>query len=62
MLKGLAINPFINENSGLREIEAELENALATAEKLDWEITEDEERKLIALTKLARAKGSKREW
>ncbi len=58
----LAINPFINSNSTLTQIEAELETALNRAEKLDWEITEEDERELVRLTVLARAKGSKREW
>ena len=62
MLKGIAINPFINANSSLAEIETELEQCLARAEQLDWEITDSEERSLMALTKLAKAKGSKRKW
>jgi hypothetical protein len=62
MLKGIAINPFINHNSTLAEIESELETCLALAEKLDWEISEDEERQLLALTRLAKAKGSTRKW
>jgi hypothetical protein len=62
MLKGIAINPFINANSTLAEIEQELEDALARAEQLDWEITDQEERELLALTRLAKAKGSKRNW
>lgn len=62
MLKGLGLNPFINHNSTLVEIETELETALARAEQLDWEISESEERSLMALTKLAKAKGSKKSW
>lgn len=62
MLKGLGLNPFITANSTLAEIETELEDALARAEQLDWEITDEEERSLMALTKLAKAKGSKRKW
>jgi hypothetical protein len=62
MLKGLGLNPFITANSTLAEIETELETALARAEQLDWEITDSEERSLMALTKLAKAKGSKRKW
>lgn len=62
MLKGLGLNPFITANSTLAEIEQELEDALALAEICDWEITEEEERELLALTKLAKAKGSKRKW
>ena len=63
MLKGLAFNPYITINSSLEEIETELSDLLAYADKvLDWDITEAEERKLMALTKLAKAKGSKRKW
>ena len=63
MLKGLAFNPYITINSSLEEIETELSDLLAYADKvLDWDITEAEERKLTALTKLAKAKGSKRKW
>jgi hypothetical protein len=62
MLKGLAINPFINSTSTLAQVEAELEVSLNRAEALDWDITEEDERGLIFLTNLARAKGSKREW
>ena len=62
MLKGLGLNPFITANSTLAEIETELETALARAEQLDWEITDSEERQLLALTRLAKAKGSKRKW
>ena len=62
MLKGIAINPFINRNSTLAEIETELEICLARAEELDWEITDSEERSLMELTRLAKAKGSKRKW
>lgn len=62
MLKGLGLNPFINRNSTLAEIEQELEDALALAEICDWDITEQEERELLALTRLAIAKGSKKKW
>jgi hypothetical protein len=63
MLKGLGLNPFINQNSTLAEIEQELETALDRAENvLDWDITESEERQLLALTRLAKAKGSKKSW
>jgi hypothetical protein len=62
MLKGLGLNPFITRNSTLAEIETELEDALALAEICDWEITEQEERELLALTRLAIAKGSKKKW
>jgi hypothetical protein len=62
MLKGLGLNPFITRNSSLAEIEAELTACLARAEELDWDITDDEERQLIALTRLAKAKGSTRKW
>jgi len=63
MLKGLGLNPFITRNSSLAEIEAELTAALDRAENvLDWNITEEEELRLVELTRLARAKGSKRKW
>jgi hypothetical protein len=62
MLKGLAINPFIDQTCDLSQIEAELEVCLNRAEALDWDITDEEERGLLRLTNLARAKGSKREW
>lgn len=62
MLKGLALNPFITENSTLAEIETELETAMARLEELDWDITESEARSLMALTRLAKAKGSTRKW
>jgi hypothetical protein len=62
MLKGIAINPFINRNSSLAEIETELESCLALAEKLDWDISFSEEQQLIALTRLAKAKGSTKKW
>lgn len=62
MLKGLGLNPFITANSSLAEVEAELEFALARAEELDWDITESEARSLTQLTRLAKAKGSKRKW
>lgn len=63
MLKGLAFNPYITHNSSLEEIETELASLLEYAEKeLDWDISDWEEKKLMALTKLARAKGSKRKW
>jgi hypothetical protein len=62
MLKGLGLNPFITRNSSLSEVEAELTFALARAEELDWEITDEEERQLMALTKLAKAKGSTKKW
>lgn len=62
MLKGLGLNPFITRNSSLSEIEAELTACLARAEELDWDITESEERSLMELTRLAKAKGSKKSW
>lgn len=64
MLKitGLGINPYITRNSSLADIEAELTSSLARAEALDWEITEEEERWLMSLTKLAKAKGSTKRW
>jgi hypothetical protein len=62
MLKGLAINPFINSGSTLAQIEAELEVSLNRAEALDWDITEEDEKALRYLTTLARSKGTKREW
>lgn len=62
MLKGIALNPFITANSSLAEIEAELTACLARAEELDWDITESEARSLTQLTRLAKAKGSKRKW
>jgi hypothetical protein len=62
MLKGLAVNPFIDHNSTLAQIEAELEVSLNRAEALDWDITDEDERDLLRLTNLARAKGSKRDW
>lgn len=62
MLKGLAINPFIDHTSDLAQIEAELEVCLNRAEAFDWDITEEEERGLRFLTTLAITKGSKREW
>jgi hypothetical protein len=62
MLKGLGLNPFITRNSSLVEIETELETALARAEQLDWEISPEEERGLMALTQLAKAKGSTKRW
>ena len=62
MLKGLGLNPFITRNSSLAEIEAELTACLARAEELDWEITESEERSLMELTRLAKAKGSTKRW
>jgi hypothetical protein len=63
MLKGLAFNPYITINSSLEEIETELSDLLAYADKvLDWDITEYEEKRLTMLTKLAKAKGSKKKW
>jgi hypothetical protein len=63
MKKGLAFNPYINHNSSLEEIETELADLLDYAEKvLDWEISDFEEKQLMALTKLAKAKGSTRKW
>lgn len=62
MLKGIAINPFINRNSTLAEIEEELTACLARAEELDWDIRPSEEEALIALTRLAKAKGSTKKW
>ena len=63
MLKGLAINPYINHTSSLEEIETELAYCIEYAEKeLDWNISQREERHLKMLTALARAKGSKRKW
>jgi len=59
----LPINPYISINSSLEEIETELAFLIDYAEtKLDWEISAYEEKQLMALTKLARAKGSKRKW
>ena len=62
MLKGLGLNPFITRNSSLAEIETELEFVLARAEELDWEISSEEERQLMKLTQLAKAKGSTKKW
>lgn len=63
MLKGLAFNPFIDHNSTLDEIETELASLLDYAEKvMDWDISEYEEKRLMMLTRLARAKGSTRRW
>ena len=63
MKKGLAFNPYINHTSSLEEIETELSDLLEYAEKvLDWNISDYEEKQLMALTKLAKAKGSKRKW
>jgi hypothetical protein len=62
MLKGLGLNPFITRNSSLAEIEIELTSALARAEELDWDISFSEEQQLMALTKLAKAKGSTKKW
>jgi hypothetical protein len=62
MLKGLGINPYITRNSSLAEVEAELTALLARAEELDWDITDDEERHLVSLTRLAKAKGSTKRW
>ncbi len=62
MFKGLGLNPFITRNSSLAEIEAELTACLARAEELDWEISDREEQALIALTRLAKAKGSTKKW
>lgn len=59
----LPMNPHINHTSTLAEIEAELEFLIEYAEtKLDWEISDYEEKQLMALTKLAKAMGSKRRW
>lgn len=61
--KSLPLNPYISHTSTLAEIEAELEFLIEYAEtKLDWEISEYEEKQMMLLTKLARAKGSKRKW
>lgn len=63
MLKGIAFNPYINHNSSLEEIETELRDCLDYAEKvLDWNISTYEEKQLTALTRLAKAKGSKVKW
>lgn len=62
MLKGLGLNPFITNNSPLAEIEAELTFLIARAEELDWDITQKEEQAMIALTRLAKAKGSTKKW
>lgn len=62
MLKGLGINPHINQNSTLAEIEAEMDFATARAEELDWEMSKEDHDKLMALLRLARAKGSKKSW
>lgn len=63
MKKGLAINPYINHNSSLEEIETELRSLIEYAEKeLDWDISDWEQRQMMALTKLAKAKGSKVKW
>lgn len=63
MKNSLPMNPYINHTSSLEEIETELAFLLDYAEtKLDWEISDYEEKQLMALTKLAKAKGSKRKW
>jgi hypothetical protein len=61
--KSLPINPFISHTSSLEEIETELAFLIEYAEtKLDWEISDYEEKQMMMLTKLAKAKGSKRKW
>ena len=63
MKKGLVINPYVNHNSSLEEIEAELRFLIDYAEKeLDWNISDWEQRQMMLLTKLAKAKGSKVKW
>ena len=63
MRKSLPINPYISNTSSLEEIETELAFLIDYADKqMDWEISDYEEKRLMALTKLARAKGSKRKW
>ena len=63
MKKALAFNPYISHKSSLAEIEEELEFLLDYAEnELDWNISHSEEQKLMSLTKLAKALGSKRKW
>jgi hypothetical protein len=63
MFKSLPINPFISHTSTLAEVEAELEFLIKYAEtEMDWEISDYEEKQLMALTKLARALGSTRKW
>ena len=63
MKKGLVINPYINHNSSLEEIETELAFLIEYAEtKLDWDISDWEQKQMMMLTKLAKAKGSKVKW
>lgn len=63
MKKQLVINPYINQNSSLEEIETELAFLIEYAEKeLDWDISDWEQKQMMALTRLAKAKGSKRKW
>ena len=63
MKKGLVINPYINHNSSLEEIETELAFLIEYAEtKLDWDISDWEQKQMMLLTKLAKAKGSKVKW
>ena len=63
MKKSLAINPYINHNSSLEEIETELRFLIEYAEKeLDWNISDWEQKQMMMLTKLAKAKGSKVKW
>lgn len=61
--KSLPVNPYINHTSTLAEIESELAFLIEYAEtKLDWELSEYDEKQLMALTKLARAMGSTKRW
>jgi hypothetical protein len=46
----------------LVELEKTLESYLKIAESSDWDITPEFERELVALTSLAKAKGSTRKW
>lgn len=59
----LPINPYISIKSSLEEIETELAFLIDYAEnKLDWQISREDEKQLGYLTTLAKAKGSKRKW
>ena len=63
MFKSLVFNPHIGTRSTLAEIEAELEFLIKYAEEvLDWDITEEETRRLTLLTRLAKSMGSTRKW
>lgn len=46
----------------LQQIEKTLESYLKIAEGSNWDITPQFERELVALTSLAKAKGSTRKW